>query len=213
MQSNKKLDDFIVLFSRKMADFMENKSNILLKNMVEMLMRRKKFALDQDLWRELYLQSIYFYKNNHIASIPAVFVTKHNEILSFYMKQKISETDFTILRFDTHSDLNYIKGSAHLPLLYKKYISTNNKKYIDQAQEIVWDIGASKSGVLMTTGIKDVIWCMPSWVPDRQIDIEFFIKNNKKNAVKIIMILILIIQLGFLPKPFRKNIKKSNPVD
>lgn len=181
MQSNKKLDNFIVSFSRKMSEFVETKSNILLKNMIEMLMKRKKFALDQDLWRELYLQSIYFYKNNHIASIPSVFVTKHNEILPFYMKQKISETDCTILRFDTHSDLNFIKGSARLPLLYKKYSSTNNQKYIDEAQEIVWDIGASKSGVLMTTGIKDVIWGMPSWVPDRQIDIEFFIKNNKKN--------------------------------
>lgn len=181
MQSNKKLDDFIVMFSRKISDFMETKNDRLLKNMIEILMKRKKFALDQDLWRELYLQSIYFYKNNHIASIPAIFVTKHNEILPFYMKQKIGEIDCTILRFDTHSDLNYIKGSARLPLLYKKYTSTNNEKYITEAQEIVWDIGASKSGVLMTTGIKDVIWGMPSWVPDRQIDIEFFIKNNKTN--------------------------------
>ena len=97
------------------------------------------------------------------------------------MRQEIDNINCTILRFDTHSDLNYIKGSARLPLLYKKYTSTNDERYIDEAQEIVWDIGASKSGVLMTTGIKDIIWGMPLWVPDRQIEIEFFIKNNKKN--------------------------------
>ena len=177
----KNFDDFISLFSRKVNQLAENRNELILQNLIDLLMKRKKFALDQDLWRELYLQSIYFYKNNNISSIPTVFVTKHNEILPFYMKNKISNIDCTILRFDTHSDLNYIKDSSLLPLLYERYTSTNDEKYIEEAQKIVWDIGSSKSGVIMTTGIKDIIWGMPSWVPDRQINIDFFIKKNKKN--------------------------------
>jgi len=34
---------------------------------------------------------------------------------------------------------------------------------------------------LFTTGIKDVIWGMPNWVPDKSIVIDYFIKAGKKN--------------------------------
>ena len=33
----------------------------------------------------------------------------------------------------------------------------------------------------MTTGAKDIIWCLPKWVPDKEIQIEYFIKKNKKS--------------------------------
>jgi hypothetical protein len=97
------------------------------------------------------------------------------------MEQKIHKLDCTIVRFDTHSDLNDIKDSNKLPILYKKFLETGDKKYIDKAQEIVWDIGAAKSGVIMTTGPKDIVWCLPKWVPDKNIKIEYFIKENRKS--------------------------------
>jgi hypothetical protein len=172
-----KLDDFITMFTQKIDELSKSKSGKLFHNLLHSLLKRKSFAKDQDLWTRLYLQSLSFYPDK-IGKIPATFVTKHNEILPFYMRHPF---DATILRFDTHSDLNDIQDSAKLPSFYEKYRDTNDPKYIEKAQKLVWDIGASKSGVLMTTGIKDVIWGMPSWVPDKQIEIRYFIKKNKRN--------------------------------
>jgi len=171
-----KLDEFVNVFSKKMC-LVKNRNENEFQKLISMLMKRRLFAIDQDLWKELYLQNRNFVTD--IGKIPTTFVLKHNEILSFYMRQKIP--DVTFLRFDTHSDLNEIKNSALLPTFYEKYLKTGNTKYIDKAQELVWDIGASKSGVLMTTGIKNVVWCMPSWVPDKQIEINYCIKSNKRN--------------------------------
>jgi len=180
------LDDFVSLFSKqllkfdKLSDPLKYKHN--LNQLFNILVKRKKFALDQELWNELYFYSIYMYPYERYlgnSKIPIVFVTKHNEILSFYMKKQIHKLNETIVRFDTHSDLNNIKNSIALPKLYEKYLVTKDRKYIDKAQEIVWDIGASKSGVLITTGIKDVVWGLPKWVPEKQTSIDFFIKKNK----------------------------------
>jgi hypothetical protein len=165
----------------------------LFNNLFAALLKRKKFVIDQDLWKELYLQSIYFYKyTDNINGIPLCLVTKHNQIIPFYMKNQIHKTNSTLLHFDTHSDEAPVKHSVLLPQLYQKYLETNNTfnedvvrrqgtKYIDQAQELVWDIGAANSGILFTTGIRDVIWALPSWVPDTQLTIDIALKHGSKN--------------------------------
>ena len=180
--AKKDYDNFINSFSKDIVKLSKTHSKTLFNKLLNLLLKRKKFSLDQHLWEELYYQSVYFYKTpSKINNIPICYVTKHNQILSFYMKHKIHKLDYTIVRFDTHSDLNDIKDSNKLPILYEKFLETGDKKYIDKAQEIVWDIGAAKSGVIMTTGPKDIVWCLPMWVPDKNIKIEYFIKENRKS--------------------------------
>jgi hypothetical protein len=180
-----KIDDFVNFFSKSIVSLKKHEKNQqkytrIFKKLMHILSKRKKFAIDQDLWEELYYYSIHLYPyEKTIHSIPVTFVTKHNEILDFYMKQRIHQLSCTIVRFDTHSDLNGIKQSLKLPKLYKRYLDTKDPSYIDKAQKIVWDIGAAKSGVLLTTGLKDVVWGMPKWIPERQCKVPFFIKKTK----------------------------------
>ena len=181
----KDIDEFVNFFSKSIISLQKYKKQIkkythIFQKLLTILSKRKKFAMDQALWEELYYYSIHLYPYEKlIGSIPVTFVTKHNEILAFYMKHRIHRLSCTIVRFDTHSDLNNIKGSIKLPHLYKRYLDTKDPSYIENAQKIVWDIGAAKSGVLLTTGLKDVVWCMPKWVPDRQCEFDIFVKKTK----------------------------------
>ena len=165
-------------FKSKVESFQEHKFlfNLLLFNLFE----RKQYGLDYECWKELYLRSLYFYKyEDKIGNIPLVKVTKHNEILPFYFKNKIHKINHTFVHFDSHPDFNYIDLSNNLPLLYKNYLKSNDNN-IKKAQNIVWDIGAANSGVFISTGIRDTIWCMPTWIPDNEINLNYFIKENKK---------------------------------
>ena len=182
MVSKKNYDKFINSFSKDIIKLNKTHSLKLFNKLLNLLLKRKQFAIDQNLWEMLYYQSVYFYKNpDKIGDIPIYYVTKHNQILSFYMEKKIHKLNYTIVRFDTHSDLNDIEDSHKLPMFYQKFLETGNKNFIKKAQDLVWDIGAAKSGVVMTTGAKDIIWCLPKWVPDKEIQIEYFIKKNKKS--------------------------------
>ena len=189
-QSYKKLDNFIIDFSGKI--FFLNKYEFdkkekyskehkkLFNELLNSLIKRNKFGLDQNLWTELYYHSIYFYQNiKKIGKIPTFVTTKHNFIVPFYMKEKLSNYDTTILHFDTHPDMNPVKYSSELPDIYKKYLKTKNEKYLNQAQDIVWDIGASVSGTIFTTGIQNYVWCIPDWVVDPEIETNYFLKKNK----------------------------------
>jgi hypothetical protein len=177
-------DKYIVWFSDNIQKLRKSPNSNLFYTLLKSLQKRKQYGKDQELWKELYKRSLAFYnQTTHIgiSRIPITLVTKHNDIVSFYMKQQLHKYPYAILRFDTHSDLNPIKNSAILPILYQKYIDTNDSKYIQKAQDLVWDIGAAKSGVLFATGIKDVIWCLPSWVPDKEITMDYYIKQGKRN--------------------------------
>ena len=152
----------------------------LFNELLNTLLKRNKFGLDQHLWTELYYHSIYFYHNiKKIGKIPSIVTTKHNFIIPFYMKEKLSTYDTTILHFDTHPDMNGVKNSAKLPDIYKKYLQSKSQKYLNEAQDIVWDIGASVSGTIFATGIQNYIWCIPEWVVDPEIEASYFLKKNK----------------------------------
>jgi hypothetical protein len=203
---------------------LHTKDHVSLFNLLsELLFERNQFVKDLDLWEEIYMRSLCFYKfKTHIGSIPITLVTKHNEILPFYMKQMAKkDKDVTFLRFDTHSDLNPIKDSSMLKGLYKKYKKTHSDTYIKKAQDIVWDIGAAKSGVLLTVGIKDLIWGFPAWVFDRETRHGLFIKkgflytdeedtifNDKLPSETDVVKQFSKIQIGNVKK-YSKNIKKD----
>jgi len=184
------LDKFVNKFSRKVDklrkyEYREEQRKDhrrLFDELLEVLIKRRQYAKDQDLWKELYLRSIHFYKNETIGRIPTTLVTKHNEILPFYMQQGIHKNAGTLVHFDTHLDENGVKGSTRLPWLYGKYLETRDSRYIKEAQELVWDIGAANSGVLFTTGVRDVVWCLPRWVPEKDIKISYFIKEGKTTS-------------------------------
>ena len=155
-----------------------------IENIYDILIDRKNFGLDQDIWSELHFLSVYqypYFKN--IGNIPCVLVTKHNHILPFYMMQNIDKDNTTILHFDTHPDMNPIKNNDKLPELYSIFKKNNNLSMINKCQDIVWDIGAAISGVLFTVGIQNYIWCTPSWIPDKNINSNFFIKKNKNELI------------------------------
>ena len=69
---NKNLDNFIILFSKNInilkIQELENKFKLSKKHqkifnkLLNILIKREKYALDQNLWSELYMHSIYFYK-------------------------------------------------------------------------------------------------------------------------------------------------------
>jgi len=188
----KNIDTFIIEFSKEIVelnklrkkDFKKFEKNIT--KMYDKLRKRDKIGTDQNLWIELYFQSTYLYiPLKKIGDIPITIVTKHNHILPFYMRQKISKLNTTILHFDTHPDMNMVKQSGNLPTLYEKFLKTKNEKYITKAQDIVWDIGAAITGVLMTTGPQNYIWCMPEWVPDSYMNIPYSIKYNKEEVLLI----------------------------
>lgn len=188
----KKLDDFIINFSRyivalkhfeQSSDAFNSPSHkATFKKLLDILMKRRQFALDQELWRELYLRSLCFYKfQTTLCSIPMVLVTKHNHIIPFYMQQQIHKVPNTLFHADCHLDQNPIKHSAMLPRLYDRYLETQDTKYVQEAQETIWDIGASNSGVLFTTGLRDFVWGIPSWLPDSQLNVDIYIKQNKNS--------------------------------
>ena len=191
--NNKNLDNFIMDFSRKIIklkkfefgdpSFQCSKEHYnIFNSLFETLLKRKKYAFDYNLWEELYYHSIFFYKNvDKIGNIPTILVTKHNHILPFYMRHNIGEVNTTFLHFDTHPDMNIIKNNINLPEYNKQYLETKNDEYIKKAEDIVWDIGAAISGVVLTTGIQNFIWAMPEWIPDHFLKTTYFIGENKKS--------------------------------
>jgi len=189
--NNQHLDDFIIEFSDNIIEltkieFSDTSSQYskehydIFNSLFQTLLKRKKYAFDFNLWKELYYHSIFFYPTiNKIGDIPTVLVTKHNHILPFYMKHNIGNIDTTFLHFDTHPDMNIVKNSINLPEYNSKYLETKNKAYIDKAENIVWDIGAAISGVILTTGIQNYIWAMPEWIPDPYLKTTYFLHENK----------------------------------
>jgi hypothetical protein len=185
--SLKNVDNFINDFSHfiyKLKKYEYNKENthahqLLFNKLLHLLFNRKKYAEDQELWKELYLRSLCFYKyNDKIGNIPIVLVTKHNEILPFYMKSKIHTIPDTIIHFDTHDDMNNVANSKILPDLYSEYLKNNSLKTIEKAQSLVWDIGAAITGVLVATGMRDLVWNTPEWIPDPEAIVDYYIKRR-----------------------------------
>lgn len=153
---------------------------VLFDKMCSNLLKGKKFGQYQTMWEELYRRSLYFYQFvDNINGIPTVLVTKHNDIVPWYAKQEIHKVKDTIWHLDTHSDQSPVKNAYQLPVLYKSYIDTKDKMFLDKINKIVWDIGAAVSGILYTTGIRDYVWGIPSWLPDPNISMEYFLKGKK----------------------------------
>lgn len=178
-----KFDNFIIEFSKNItilksyeySKTLKREHVSLFEKLLNILSKRNKFALDQDCWEELYKRSLYFYKyNTNINGIPSIFVTKHNDIVPWYCKVQIDRFKDTIWHLDSHSDLNPVKHNKFLPKLYNDYLK-GKPESLEQIGDLVWDIGAANSGIIYTTGVRDYIWGMPSWLPDKQMSIDYYL--------------------------------------
>lgn len=168
-------DQFVNEFSRRLVRLQQQRSHSprLFHTLLRALFKRKQvqgIGSDVEMWQALYAYSVSTYdRPRRMCGVPATFVTKHNQIVPFYahhLTSRLLSPTVPILHFDTHSDMNKISGGEH--------ISPSN------AHRLVWDIGAAVSGVLTSTGVRNVVWCMPSWVPDDQQTIAY-IFNRRKN--------------------------------
>jgi hypothetical protein len=154
----------------------------LLEKQIARLMERKNYLVDIDIWREIYERSICFYPFcTDIAGIPCSLITKHNYILRDFMKRNLHLSNDTLVHFDTHDDFNTVDGNKILPELYRKYLQTKKETFIQEAQDIVHDIGAAVSGLLLTTGNRDNVWVVPNWIPDKNGSLSYFMRVNKKS--------------------------------
>ena len=125
----------------------------LLEEQIARLMKRRKFLADLSFWKEIYERSICFYPyEKKLGRIPCSFITKHNYILREWMGLNLHKSKETLVHFDTHDDFNFVEESSKLPELYARFLRTGKQRYVDLAQELVHDIGAAISGLLMTTG-------------------------------------------------------------
>lgn len=153
----------------------------LFDKLLNMLHRRKKYAIDQDCWEELYRRSFFFYKyTDNIQGIPTVFVTKHNDIVPWYCKMRVHKVSYTLIHMDSHADFNPVKGNKHLPRLYDEFLRGDDNS-LERINNIVWDIGAANSGIMYTTGARNYVWCMPRWLPDKEMSLDYFMygKNDQ----------------------------------
>lgn len=147
---------------------------------LSLLFKRRRYAEDQDLWEELYRRSLVFYKNvTSVRDIPIHLVTKHNHIVPWYAQQSNQLGQRTILHFDTHADMNFVRQNEILPQLHREYVD-GSATALQSVQNTVWDIGAAISGTMYTTGIRDYVWCMPAWVPDKSVAYSFFMRGKKR---------------------------------
>jgi hypothetical protein len=184
-------DKYIIGISKKVVKLreLENSQPLsrqhisLFDELLAELFKRKKFAKDQMLWEEMYSRSLVFYdsiKTIGNDKIPIVLVTKHNHIVNWYMRQLISEVGYTLWHFDCHSDMNPVKGNRELREMYQRY-QKGESLDDNRIDQIVWDIGAAVSGTVIATGARDLVWCLPTWLPDREMELKYgLIGKNKK---------------------------------
>jgi hypothetical protein len=180
-------DNFITAFSQAtvtLRSFEEQgelkKSHMnLFDNLLTKLFRRKKYAHDQSLWEELYKRSLYFYQfTNNIKGTPCIFVTKHHDVVPWYARMKIHMCKDTFFRVDSHSDMNPVKDNYKLPQLYHDFLDGNSMA-LQSINKLVWDIGAALSGIIYSIGSRDFVWGIPSWLPDQDISIKYFLSGKK----------------------------------
>lgn len=197
MTSLRRLDDFFadtsyLIFKLRVLSY-ENKVQefkALLNDLSGRLFKRAMYAVDAKLWKEVYFSAVWLYPQTKTLGdvpngIPITLVTKHNDMVQFYMRQRLSEFRGPFIRFDTHEDLNRIHNSAALPELYASYLRTGNQDLLANAQRLVWDIGAAKSGVLFATGTRDVMWVVPKWIPDTECDFLYHIRRGKRECTMV----------------------------
>ena len=158
--------------SRKSMKKKYDETKPIIDTLTQKLLEKKDFLLYRPMWNELHDRMVYYYDylnklNLKTKKTPLFSVTLHNEAVKWWLKlKKMGRLSSTLLHFDTHDDMG-------LPDT-KEYILTSkgslDYKGIQQGScgLIYWPVTC----LLLSEGITNVIWCMPTWVYDTNIKVQ-----------------------------------------
>ena len=151
--------------SSRSMDSKYGKAKPLFDKVTKVLLAKKNFVLYRPMWEELHDRMVYYYnyrnKINLSKKMPLFSGTLHNEAVGWWLKLKRKgHLSDTLLHFDTHDDMGIPSTKQHL---------LNNKNKLDYNKVIAGSCGLiywPVTCLLLSEGVDNVVWCMPSWVYD-----------------------------------------------
>lgn len=176
---NKDLDRITtILYKLRGIEFQSNsmsakykKAKTLIKEVYKVLLKKRDFVFFRPMWEELHDRMVYYYNYLNKVSLskhmPVFHTTLHNEAVQWWLKcKKKGILSNTLLHFDTHDDMG-IPSS-------KKYLLTpkGTIDYRNMEKGSCGQIFLPVTCILLSEGVKNIIWCMPKWVYDTDITIE-----------------------------------------
>jgi hypothetical protein len=153
----------------------------LLERVTQLLLKKKNFLLYRPMWNELHDRMVFYYdyrnKKNLNKSIPLFSITLHNEAVRWWLLyKKKGHLSSTLLHFDTHDDMGLPETKKGLLTAKGKLDYKNIRK--GSCGQIYWPVTC----MLLSEGIDNVIWCIPSWVYDTNLsNIEQALVHYKKD--------------------------------
>lgn len=140
-------------------------SKPIINRVTKHLLKKKNFLLYRPMWDELHDRMVFYYnyrnKKALSKSLPLFSVTLHNEAVKWWLLyKKRGHLSSTLVHFDTHDDMG-------LPETKKGLLTTKGKLDYKNIRKgscglIYWPVTC----MLLSEGIDNVIWCIPSWVYD-----------------------------------------------
>ena len=144
------------------------KAKSILSRVTNLLLEKDDFLLYRPMWEELHDRMVYYYdyrnKVNLTKKTPLFSGTLHNEAVVWWLKLKQKgHLSSTLLHFDTHDDMG-------LPDTKKNLLTARGKLNSAKVENgscglISWPVTC----LLLSEGVDNVVWCMPSWVYDTKL--------------------------------------------
>jgi hypothetical protein len=140
-------------------------SRPILERVTKLLLKKKNFLLYRPMWEELHDRMVFYYdycnNENLSETLPLFSITLHNEAVRWWLRyKKKGHLSNTLVHFDTHDDMGLPENKEGLLTAKGKLDYKNIRK--GSCGLIYWPVTC----MLLSEGIDNVIWCMPSWVYD-----------------------------------------------
>jgi len=144
------------------------KAKPIITRVTKLLLKKDNFVLYRPMWNELHDRMVYYYdyrnKVNLSKKVPLFSGTLHNEAVAWWLKFKQKgHLSNTLLHFDTHDDMGLPETKKHL--LTAKGKLNYRKVKAGSCGLIYWPVTC----LLLSEGVDNVVWCMPSWVYDTNL--------------------------------------------
>lgn len=152
-------------YSKRSMKYKYDTSRPIVNKVTQLLLKKNNFLLYRPMWNELHDRIVFYYdyrnKKGLSQDIPIFSTTLHNEAVRWWLRyQKKGHLSNTLVHFDTHDDMG-------LPETYKGLLTTKGKLDYKNMMKgscgmIYWPVTC----MLLSKGVNNVIWCLPSWVYD-----------------------------------------------
>jgi len=152
-------------YSSRSMKYKYEKSRPIADKVTKLLLKKKNFLLYRPMWDELHDRMVFYYdyrnKKGLSQDLPIFSTTLHNEAVRWWLRyQKKGHLSNTLVHFDTHDDMG-------LPDTYKGLLTAKGKLDYNNMMKgscgmIYWPVTC----MLLSKGVDNVIWCLPSWVYD-----------------------------------------------